>query len=189
MYLNGLATYLGQTRDVCVVGMAATPGQALDRLRADPPDVALLNVDMLGIVQDVPDVVIVAVSDLDKEEHLGAAMAAGAGAYLTKNAEPEDVLTAIRVAARGGFFTNAAVAPRIRRMLSPGTAFPQLTAREREVLDLLAQDTGLTAIAGSLGVTSKTVGRHVSNICLKLPARSQADAIRIARAARIHSRQ
>jgi DNA-binding NarL/FixJ family response regulator len=190
IFLDGLRTYLGQAADLVVVATATNEGDTIARVREQRPDVILLNIDLLvvarTVVADAPDVSMLVVSDLDKEEHLGTAMAAGAAGYVTKSAEPEDILTAIRVTARGGFFTNASVAPRVRRLLSgPSAAFPQLTSREREVLELLAADTGVNAIAGSLGVTSKTVGRHVSSICMKLPARSQADAVRIARAARL----
>jgi DNA-binding NarL/FixJ family response regulator len=190
IFLDGLRTYLAQVADVQVVAIAMTEADTIARARAHQPDVVLLNIELLAVARsiaaDAPDVLVLVVSDLDKEEHLGAAMAAGAAGYVTKNAEPEDILTAIRVTARGGFFTNASVAPRVRRLLSgPSAAFPQLTARERRVLELLAQDTGVNAIAGSLGVTSKTIGRHVSSICMKLPARSQAEAVRIARAARL----
>jgi DNA-binding NarL/FixJ family response regulator len=190
IFLDGLRRYLGHAADLAVVATAMTEAAAIACAREHGPDVVLLNVELLGaaraIVTDAPAVAVLVVSDLDKEEHLGVAMAAGAAGYVTKNAEPEDILTAIRVTARGGFFTDAAVAPRVRRALSgPSAAFPQLTAREREVLELLAQDTGVNAIAGSLGVTSKTVGRHVSSICLKLPARSRAEAVRMARAARL----
>ena len=70
---------------------------------------------------------------------------------------------------------------RRRLLVRAPQQFPQLTSREREVLRLLVRDTGTCAIAGLLGITTKTVRNHVSNILVKLPARTRGEACRIGR--------
>jgi DNA-binding NarL/FixJ family response regulator len=192
MFVDGLRNYTSRVTDLSVVGMAMTGEDAIAQAVQHRPDVAVVNIELPGVDgatvtrRIALDVRVLVVSDLDKEEHLGAAMAAGASGYVTKNADPEDILTAIRVVARGGLYANKAVAQRIRRRLSEQvTVFPHLTVREREVLELLAVDTGVNAIAGSLGITRKTVGRHMTSIMAKLPAETPDDAVRMARAARL----
>jgi DNA-binding NarL/FixJ family response regulator len=191
MFLDGIRTYAGQVADLDVVATARTGPEAIAQVRRHRPDVAVLDLELPGGIDVTREIAaetgVLAVSDHEREEHLGNAMAAGAAGYVTKQAEPDDILTAIRMVARGGLFANAVLSPRLRRR--PGTsavpagAFPHLSTREREILALLARDTTVNVIAGWLGITGKTVRNHVSNIVTKLPARSSADAARIAREA------
>jgi DNA-binding NarL/FixJ family response regulator len=191
MFLDGLRAYAGRVADLDVVATAGTSAEAVAQVRRWRPDVVVLDLELPGGIAVAREIAtetgVLAVSDHEKAEHLGNAMAAGAAGYVTKKAQPDDILTAIRVVARGGLYANAALAPRIRRRLSTSAvsvgAFPQLSIREREILTLLARDTAVPAIAGWLGITGKTVRNHVSNIVTKLPARSMADAVRIAREA------
>ncbi|MET0133386.1 MAG: response regulator transcription factor [Kibdelosporangium sp.] len=197
IFLEGLQTYTDQTADLSVVATATTGADAISHAIEHRPDVAVLDIRLprtngiavaRKIREDAPGVGVLMVASYDQEENLCSAMAAGAAGYVTKHAEPQDILTAIRAVAHGGLIINAAITPRIRRRLGTAAsaeAFPQLTAREREVLQQLATDHGINAIASRLGITKKTVLNHVSNILAKLPANSRADAVRIARESRL----
>src|SRR5262249_24973304 len=119
------------------------------------------------------------------DDSIFAALRAGARGYLLKGASREQIRCAIQAAAKGeiifgadlaarmlGYFTAASTPPRV---------FPQLTDREREVLELVAQGQANAAIAARLGLSQKTIGNHVSNILTKLQVASRAQAVAQAR--------
>jgi len=193
VFLDGLRTLVTGTADLAVVATAATGSEAIARALEQRPGVVVLEItlprtDGLTAAREIaavsPEIAVLIVTARHGEEDVRAAMAAGAAGYVTKDAEPGEIITAIRVVARGGLFFNAAIAPQVRRRLgtSPAApAFPQLTCREQEVLELLVRDIGTAVIARQLGITMKTVRNHVSNILVKLPARTRAEAARVAR--------
>jgi DNA-binding NarL/FixJ family response regulator len=119
---------------------------------------------------------------------LTAAMAAGACGYLVKGAAPEAVLAAVRAAARGESVFGAAVAEVVRAQLARGgaPAFPQLTARERDVLRLLAGGLTNQAIADRLVLSPKSVRNLVSSVLLKLGAPDRRAAAEQATQAGLH---
>src|SRR5690606_10221046 len=138
-----------------VVGEASDGQQALARLRQwqtmgePPPDVVLMDLQMprMGgveatgaIVQSYPEVKVVVLTSFGEAERVHAALAAGAAGYLLKDADPDEVVTAIRAAAAGEVHLDSAVARQLtRRMVSPNVGLSALTAREREILTLVAQ--------------------------------------------------
>ena len=126
----------------------------------------------------------------EEDDTVFSAVRAGASGYLLKGAGAEEVLRAVRSAAAGGMVFGAALAGRIARYLSGGpptpaaaVAFPELSERERSVLELLAAGRSNDAIARELYVSNKTVRNAVSSVYAKLHAADRAEAIVKAREA------
>jgi DNA-binding NarL/FixJ family response regulator len=189
---RGLASYLDGEVDLEVAGQAAGGRRALDELAvlantpAGLPDVVLMDLlmpDMDGItataelVRRWPGVRVVAVTSFLEEEKVRAALAAGAAGYLLKDAEADDVAAAIRTVAAG----DVALPPAVARTLLAATRRPpapaeSLTAREREVIALVAAGHTNQQVANRLGVTERTARTHVSNILTKLGLSSRTQA-------------
>ena len=137
-----------------------------------------------------PDTAVLVVTMLDDDDSVFAAMRAGARGYLLKGASPTEVERAVRAVANGEVILGPAVASRAvahltgRRSTGGGpAALPELTTREREVLDLVARGLDNLAISRRLMLSPKTVRNHLSNILAKLQAASRAEAIVRARQA------
>jgi DNA-binding NarL/FixJ family response regulator len=127
-----------------------------------------------------PESVVLVLSMLDDDESVLAAMRAGARGYVLKGAGQEELLAAIRAVAAGGAVFGAAVAGRMLDTLDrppPSPVFEGLTAREAEVLALMAEGRDNRGIAAALGISAKTVANHVSNVLAKLQARDRVDAV------------
>jgi DNA-binding NarL/FixJ family response regulator len=118
----------------------------------------------------------------DDDDSIFSALRAGARGYLLKGADQEQIHTAIRAAANGEIIFGTQLAARMLAYFTapqaaPALVFPQLTEREREVLDLVAQGRANPAIAAKLSLSQKTVRNHVSNILTKLQVADRAQAI------------
>lgn len=193
---RGLLAYTDLIPDVRVVGEAADGQQAIARLRqwqtmGEPlPDVVLMDLKMprMGGVEATatiaarhPEAKVVVLTSFGEAERVHAALAAGAAGYVLKDAEPEEVLAAIRAAARGEVHLDSAVAGQlVRRMAAPHVGLAALTAREREILILLAQGNSNRDIADQLVITERTARTHVSNILTKLQLSSRTQAALLA---------
>jgi two-component system, NarL family, response regulator LiaR len=179
---QGLRTFLSLQEDIEVVGEAADGEQALAAVAALGPDIVLMDLVMprLGGVAAIERLralapatrTIVLTSFLDEDKVLPA-VRAGAAGYLLKDVEPAELVRAIRMVDRGEALLHPAVAARVLREIAGddgagGGRHEQLTAREREVLALLARGRANKAIAFELGVAEKTVKTHVGNILGKL---------------------
>ncbi|MGH2918481.1 MAG: response regulator [Solirubrobacteraceae bacterium] len=181
---QGLRTFLELQEDIEVVGEAADGEQALVAAAELEPDVVLMDLVMpkLGGIaaierlrERVPAArVLVLTSFLDEDKVLPA-VRAGAAGYLLKDVAPAELVRAIRTVDGGDSQLHPAVAARVLRELSEGGGdgarsdrHEELTAREREVLALLARGRANKAIAFELGVAEKTVKTHVGNILGKL---------------------
>lgn len=121
-------------------------------------------------------------------------MRAGARGYLVKGSDQDEILRAIRAVGAGEAIFGPTIASRLIDFFSgdlkgPPDAFPELTAREREVLELIAQGENNAAIAGRLVLSQKTVRNHVSNIFTKLQVVDRVEAIIRARDAGLGRRQ
>jgi DNA-binding NarL/FixJ family response regulator len=121
----------------------------------------------------------------DDDDNLFAAMRAGAHGYLLKGAEQEEIAGAVRAVARGEVVFGPGIADRaLHSFTAPWTLaapFEELTEREREVLELLAQAHTTASIAQLLAVSPKTVANHVSNILVKLQVSDRTQAALLAR--------
>ena len=190
----GLAALLSSLAGVEVVGVATTGREAVREVVTHRPDVAVLDLQMpeldgfaatreLGRV--APDVPVLVLTMHEDDDSVFAAMRAGARGYLVKGAEQEEIERAIRGVAAGEAIFGPGVAQRVLGYFSspPATAapFPELSAREREILDLLAAGLPNAAIANRLGIAPKTVANNVSAIFTKLQVADRAQAIARAR--------
>lgn len=187
----GLTALLSSLPDVEVVGVAASGHAALREVRAQRPDVAVLDLQMPGmdgfaatreITRAVPTVAVLVLTMFDDDESVFAAMRAGARGYIVKGAEQDEIARAIRAVAAGEAIFSAGVAKHVLRFLSgppavDSDALPQLTARERDILDLLAGGLSNAAIADRLRVAPKTVANNLSSIFAKLQVADRSQAI------------
>ncbi|HEU4514368.1 MAG TPA: response regulator transcription factor [Nocardioidaceae bacterium] len=192
---DGLCALLEGVPDVDVVGVAEDGSRALVVARETGPDVVLMDLTMPVMDgaeatrrlanggDDSPAVLVLTMSDDDAS--LLAAIRAGARGYLLKDAGGDEVVAGIRAVARGEAVFGRRVAPQVLRLLqtpvSETVPFPQLSAREREVLSLVGRGLGNQAIGVRLGISTKTVANAVSNLLVKLPARDRAEAVAMAR--------
>jgi DNA-binding NarL/FixJ family response regulator len=187
----GLRALLKAFNDVEIVGEATTGNEAIDLAGSLKPDVVLLDINMPGlngieatreIVQANPKVGVLIITMFDNDS-VFAAMRAGARGYVLKGAEGDEMLRAIRAVANNEAFFSPSIAERLIHyfanpsVLPKAPAFPELTNREREILELIAQGLTNTAIAERLYVSPKTVRNQVSSIFSKLHVADRAQAI------------
>lgn len=193
VYREGLSMLLDSMDGVEVVATAEDGQQALEVADAVDADVVVMDVQMprldgIAATREItgrhPHLGVVVLTMSEDDETVFAAMRAGARGYLVKGASQHQILAAIRSVAGGELVFGAAIAQRISEFFSAGPAttpaaevFPQLTAREREVLDLLAAGRSNPQIAQTLFLSPKTVRNNVSNIFAKLQVADRAEAI------------
>jgi DNA-binding NarL/FixJ family response regulator len=193
-FRQGLRAMLGSNDRFDVIGEAADGEQALRRAVELRPDVVLMDLRMPGlngidatrkILERNPDIGILVLTMFEDDDSVFAAMRAGARGYLLKGSEQEEVLRAIQSIASGEAIFGPAIASRMMAYFSSAntTAFPTLTDRERELLELIAQGKNNQAIGAELVLSLKTVRNHVSNIFNKLQVTDRAGAIVKAREA------
>ena len=203
VYRDGLAHLLNDIEGIVVVGVAANGQQAIDLARELAPDIIIMDLRMPGldgveasrrITASHPAIGIVVLTMFDDDELVLAAVRAGARAYLLKDADEDEIATVLRGVARGeaifGPGTASMMLDHLARVVPPlaeptAYPFPQLTGREREVLDLLAQGHNNTMIARSLFLSERTVRNYVSLIFTKLQVDDRAHAVATARDAGI----
>jgi DNA-binding NarL/FixJ family response regulator len=191
VFRDGLASLLGTQSDVVVVATAADGAEAVRLTAEHAPDVVVMDLQMpelngidatRAISERQPDVRVLVFTMGEEDGTVLAAMRAGARGYLVKGASQDEVVRAISTVQAGGLVFGASLALRIADLLS-GTAspdrsaFPQLTERELEILDLIAAGKNNQQIAAALFLAPKTVRNNVSNILAKLQATDRAEAI------------
>ncbi|WP_410790408.1 response regulator [Kribbella sp. C-35] len=196
MVRDGLRTLFDAYADTELVAEAGTGREAIRAAVTECPDVLIMDLGMpdvdgfaatAEIGQVAPDVAVLVLTMSDDDRTVFAAMRAGARGYLVKGATKEEIIRAVTSVAAGEAIFGPDVA---RRVLSYFSAprpehepFPQLTPRERGVLDLLAQGLSNTAIATRLGLSLKTVNNNTSSIFAKLRVAGRSEAIIRAREA------
>ncbi|HEU4912333.1 MAG TPA: response regulator transcription factor [Actinomycetes bacterium] len=192
---TGLRMILDAEPDITVVGDAVDGADAVARAEELAPDVVLMDIRMprldgleatrrIGAMKAGPKIVILTTFDLD--EHVYAALAAGASGFLLKDAPASQLVHAIKVASEG----DALLAPSVTRRLiarfadnqpPPRPQLPvDLTARETEVLSLMAEGLSNAEIAGRLVVGDATVKTHVARVLAKLGVRDRVQAVVLA---------
>jgi DNA-binding NarL/FixJ family response regulator len=196
VYRDGVCDALGDEPDIEVVGRAADGEAAVAAVEEHGPDVVLMDLRMPGtggiaatarIAATHPDTSVVVLTMSDDDDSVFAALRAGARGYLLKESEGADIARAVRAAARSEAVFGPRIADRVLAFFasSRGRAsalpFPELTDREREVLDLVAHGLPNGAIAQRLFLSEKTVRNRVSDVLTKLHAASRAEAVALAR--------
>ena len=193
VFRDGLRSLLASV-GVEVVGEAATGTEAVSVTRDTEPDVVVMDIHMpemngvdatAALAASPSDARVLILSMLDDDDSVFAAMRAGASGYVLKDAGPTEIVGAIEAVARGEVIFGASIAERVLRHLSRpsgvGQAFPELTVREHQILELLAQGMSNGAIARRLFLAEKTVRNNVSGVLTKLHVSSRAEAIAKAR--------
>jgi DNA-binding NarL/FixJ family response regulator len=194
----GLRTILGSEPDMEVIGEAATGKEVLQRATDLQLDVILMDIQMpevngieatRRILEANPHVGVVVLTMFEDDESVFSAMRAGARGYVLKGAPPSELLRVVRSVGDGEAHFGPEIARRLMAFFStpkpasPEEAFPELSPREREVLDLIARGYSNAKIAARLFVSPKTVANHLSHIFTKLQVADRAHAIIRAREA------
>ncbi|MBZ6255655.1 response regulator transcription factor [Streptomyces olivaceus] len=194
MFRSGLRAVLGTQADLSCVAEVADGQAAVEETARLRPDVAILDIRMPRLdglsaaerILAAPDntTKIIVLTTYDEDSYVYRALHMGASGFLLKSAPPEDTIAAVHIAARG----DALIDPSVTRRLiarfagsiappAPPTELERLTARENDVLLLLAQAHSNTEIARHLGIGDETVKTHVSRILAKLHLRDRTQAV------------
>lgn len=194
---DGLVALLGALDGMEVVGTASDGVDALHVVEDTGPDVVVMDIQMPAldgieatrrITARHEGVRVVMLTMNEDDDTVLSAVRAGASGYLLKGSGADEVSNAVRAAYAGGMVFGASLAGRVAALFAGGArrrspAFPELSDREREVLDLLAAGRSNDAIARELFISNKTVRNAVSSIYAKLHAAGRAEAIIKAREA------
>ena len=198
VFREGLRAVLGSEPDMEVVGEAATGKEVLERAAELRPDVILMDIQMpqingieatRRILDANPGVGVVVLTMFEDDDSVFSAMRAGARGYVLKGADPSEILKVVRAVAGGEAYFGPEIARRLAdffstpKVASPEEALPELTARERDILDLIAQGHSNAKIAARLFVSPNTVRNHITHIFAKLQVADRAQAIIRAREA------
>lgn len=187
---DGLRALFATLPDTELVAEASTGREAIRAAVTERPHVLVMDLRMpdldgaaatAEIARLAPDVAVLMLTMFEDDESVYAAMRAGARGYLVKGASQEQIRQAIATVAAGGAIFGPGIARRVLTYFAtPPTTrqpFPELTPREREILDLIAAGLPNATIAARLGVAGKTVGNHISTIFTKLQVATRAEAI------------
>ena len=187
----GLRALLTSVPEMDVAGEEENGNDAILAATRLQPDVILMDIQMPGmngieatrlIHQSSPHIGVIVLTMFEDDDSVFAAMRAGARGYLLKGADQAEILRAIHSVRNGEALFGPGIARRLINFFAQHNPqaqhpFPELTEREREVLDLLARGMSNAEIAGTLVISQKTVRNHVSNIFNKLQVADRAQAI------------
>jgi DNA-binding NarL/FixJ family response regulator len=190
---HGLKLLVNEQTDMEVVGEAGDGKTAIARVRELHPTVAVVDISMpemngLAATRDIrhwsPDTAVVALTRYDDEAYVQELMAAGALGYVLKQSESRELLQAIRAAARGRQYLDAALGTRIsgalRKARTNDVPRSRISDRETQVLRLMALGHSNKEIAVALNIAVKTVEVHKANAMRKLGLRGRIDVVRFA---------
>jgi DNA-binding NarL/FixJ family response regulator len=196
VFVAGMRAVLDEFDDIEVVAVAGDGEEAVAVATEHHPDVVLMDLRMPGtdglaatakIRTSIPDTRVLVLTMDEDADSVFAALRVGANGYLLKEADSDDVHRAVLSVARGEGVFGPRVAEHVMSFFASGgsssgsTAFPQLTQREREVLELLARGLDNASIARRLVLSPKTVRNRVSDVLAKLHAGTRAEAVAMAR--------
>jgi DNA-binding NarL/FixJ family response regulator len=191
LFRDGLRAMIDATEEIILIGEAGSGQEAISLASELQPDVILMDIQMPGIdgieatrqiITMSPHISILVVSMLEDDYSIFAAMRAGAKGYILKGAKHTDILRAIKVVTDGEAIFSPGIAIRLMEYFHkmqpvvPKQVFPELSEREREVLQLISQGLKNAEIAERLYLSPKTVRNHVSNILSKLQVVDRTEA-------------
>jgi DNA-binding NarL/FixJ family response regulator len=192
---SGFAALLDAEEDIEVVGEAADGDAAVQLARKHKPDVLLMDIRMpvldgiaatraIAASQDLADVHVIILTTFELDEYIFDGLRAGAAGFLVKDTDAAELLRAVRVVAAGEALLSPAVTRRLIAEFTARTAgaaqlpgVDELTAREREVVALIASGLSNEEIAGRIYVSQSTVKTHVARAMMKLRARDRAQLV------------
>jgi len=190
LFRSGLARLLEEDPRITLVGQAVDGLDAARKVGALKPDVVLMDLKMPGldgaeatkkIISENPDVKVLILSTFDADSYVLQALRAGASGYILKDAEPAAIASSIMAVLSGERVMAGAVANRVLDMLTgastPKEFYDGLTAREVEILKLMATGQANKQIAFNLKISEKTVRNHISHIYEKLQIYDRAQAV------------
>lgn len=192
VFREGLRTLLSTVPEMDVVGEATTSDEAVQAALRLEPDLVLMDLEMPGgggvwataaIRSKAPHVRILVLTMFADSAHIAEAVAAGAHGYLLKDAGPEEIVRSLLSVKAGQFVLGSGLDAEPQHLLQPKRTrpLPELSDRELEILDLMAQGIPNEGIAVRLELTIKTIRNHVSNIYAKLLVADRAQAVLKAR--------
>ncbi len=183
---DGLRARLSVVAGLQVIGEAASGAEALQLAAADPPDLMLVDVGMRGmngielataLRERHPSIRVLMLSMFDNREYVLSAIRAGARGYVLKESPTEEIIAAISAVWAGGNYFSAQVSSVV---MHTGSTVPQLTAREHEILLLLAHGRSNKIVARQLDISVRTVEAHRLSLRRKLGVDSASDLLKIA---------
>lgn len=192
---QGLRAVLSAVNEITVAGEAGDGDSAVELAAELRPDVIIMDLQLPGrhgieatreIMSSLPGTSVLVLTMFEDDDTVFAAISAGAAGYLLKGADGADIVAAVRAAAAGQAVFGAALAQRLRTWFAAGpqrraTPFPQLTEREREILDGVAAGLSNAQIGQQMFLSAKTIANNVSNILVKLQVAERSAAIVAAR--------
>lgn len=189
---EGLKQILADAPDLEVTGEASSGGEALERVRAGHWDVVVLDISLPGInglvvLQQIkrqyPELPVLVLSMYGEEQYAVRTLKAGAAGYLTKEAAPQELVTAIRKVGNGGKYMSPSLMEKMVSELATDLGKPKhetLSDREFQVLCMIADGKTLTGIGEDLGLSVKTVSTHRARMLKKMRLKSNAELIHYA---------
>lgn len=185
---DSLALLLQTTEGIELKAVYSDASRLVSRMEQTMPDVALMDIQMPGIngieaVQIIkekfPQVQVMMQTVFDADDKVFASLCAGASGYILKNTEPARVIQAIKEVAAGGSFFTPSIAKKVLHTFQHQTKaeYIQLTAREKDVLQLLVDGSSYKMIAAQLDIGFGTVHTHIKNIYEKLHVNSASEAV------------
>ncbi|MCC7449697.1 MAG: response regulator transcription factor [Anaerolineae bacterium] len=193
LFRDGVRLLLSTAPDMVIIGEATNGDETVQCAIELQPDVILMDIKMPGIngieatrriLQANPQIRILIVTMFEDDASVFTAMRAGARGYILKDAEQEDILRAIRAVGRGEAIFGPEIAARLSDLFNTGNPavprelFPTLTAREREILQLMVQGASNAEMAQLLSLTGKTIANYISNIFSKMQVATREEAVR-----------
>jgi len=190
----GFRAMLNSLADVEIIGETGDGREALELIQRDRPDVALLDITMPSltglevakrVANQIENVRVIILSMHTSEDYIARAVRAGVSGYLLKNADPVELELAIRAAMNGEMYLSPAVSKQLvedyaRRMRQEGAPEEQLTTRQREILQLIAEGKATKDIASGLNLSIKTVETHRKDLMARLGIRDVPGLVRYA---------